>query len=120
FVENPDRIFVGMRGLLPELLPQGEQDMHLVHLKGKLGPVAVQFPGTRNNATSDSPGEQGPYPDRVEGKDYKWEHIINVFDSQGNLKEETNAVWRQYDALFRPQDIPATARGRVHKILISP
>ena len=120
FVENSDRIFVAMRGELPELLPQGEQDMQLVHLKGKLGPVAVQFPGTRNNATSDSPGEQGPYPDRVEGKDYKWEHIINVFDSQGNLKEETNAVWRQYDKLFRPQDIPATARGRVHKILISP
>jgi len=120
FVESADRIFVSMRGVLPELLPGQQQDLNLVHLKGKFGPVAVQFPGTRSNATSDSPGEQGPYPGRVEGKDYRWEHIINVYDSQGNLKEESNTVWKQWDSLFAPADIPATARGRVHKILISP
>ena len=120
FVESPDRIFVSMRGELPELLPQQQQDLTLVHLKGRLGPVAVQFPGTRSNATSDSPGEQGPYAGRTEGKDYRWEHIIQVYDSRGNLKEETNTVWRQWDPLFKPADIPATGRGRIHKILISP
>ncbi|OFW40058.1 MAG: hypothetical protein A3J28_05195 [Acidobacteria bacterium RIFCSPLOWO2_12_FULL_60_22] len=120
FVENSNRIFVAMRGELPELLPPPQQDLNLVQLKGRFGPVAVQYPGMRSNSTSDSPGEQGPYAGRVEGKDYRWEHIISVFDSQGNLKEETNAVWKQWDSLFKPADIPDTARGRVHKILISP
>lgn len=132
FVESPDRIFVCQRGELPELAP--EQDEVLVHMKGRSGPVAVQFRGKvtsdrarlfpgflhRENATSDSPGEAGPFYGRVAGKDYRWEHIIMVFDSQGNLKPETNTVWKKWDSLFRPRDLPRTARGRVHKIYISP
>ena len=116
FVQNSDRIFVGMRGELPVLLPPSEQDVTIGHLTGMFGPVAVEFPRTRANATSDSPGEWAPYPGRTEGKDFRWEHIITVYDSKGNVKE----AWTQWDSLFRPQDIPATARGRVHKILISP
>jgi NHL repeat len=136
FVESPDRIFVCQRGELPELLP--DQDQILVHMKGRFGPVAVEMRGrsrrpytpdvasmsaeshAHENATYDSPGEAGPYYGRVEGKDYRWEHIIMVFDSQGNLKEETNSVWKKWDSLFKPRNIPVTARGRVHKILISP
>jgi hypothetical protein len=114
FVESPNRIFVAMRGELPELLP--EQDENLVRLKGRFGPVAVAFPNVRQNRSADSPGEWRPYPGRVEGKDYRWEHVITVFDGQGNLIEE----WTQWDSLFKPADIPDTGRGRVHKILISP
>ena len=119
YVENSNRIFVGMRGLLPEL--GAEQAPNLVKFLGKNGkPVVAELPRERMNRSADSPGEWGPYPGRTEGVDYRWEHIINVFDSQGNLLPETDAVWRQWDSLFKPQDIPATARGRVHKILISP
>lgn len=136
FVESPDRIFVGQRGELPELLPN--QDEVLVHRRGRFGPVAVELKPRherpvntdianthaeswgRENATYDSPGEAGPYPGRVEGKDYRWEHIIMVFDSQGNLKPESNTVWKKWDSLFKPRDIPRTARGRVHKLYISP
>ena len=118
FVENSNRIFVAMRGELPELAPR--QDPVVVQLKTASGTAAVQLPNSRQNRSADSPGEAGPYPGRVEGKDYRWEHIIQVFDSQGNLKEETNSVWKQWDSLFKPADIPATGRGRVHKILISP
>jgi hypothetical protein len=114
FVQNSDRIFVGMRGELPELAPN--QKVPLVQFQGKFGPVIAEFPNSRLNRTSDSPGEWGPYPGREEGKDYRWRHIITVFDSQGNVKE----AWTQWDSLFKPADIPATARGRVHKILISP
>jgi hypothetical protein len=116
FVENANRIFVAQRGELPVLRPQSEQDINLVHLKGLMGPVAVQFPGRRDNATADSPGEAGPYAGRTEGKDYRWEHIINIYNSEGDLVE----AWTQWDSLFRPADIPTTARGRVHKIQISP
>jgi len=80
------------------------------------GPVKVQMQGGRTNASGDSPGEAGPYPDHVEGKDYRWDHIITVWNSQGDLVES----WTQWDDLFKPRDIPATGRGRVHKIFISP
>jgi hypothetical protein len=113
-VENANRIFVGMRGELPELLPQ--QDENVKQLKGLFGPVAVALPNVRQNRSADSPGEWRPYPGRVEGKDYRWEHVINTYDAQGNLVE----AWTQWDSLFKPADIPATGRGRVHKILISP
>jgi hypothetical protein len=114
FVQNPNRIFVAMRGELPELAPN--QKVNLVQFQGKFGPVVAEMPNSRLNRTSDSPGEAGPYAGRVEGKDYRWEHIITVYDSQGNVKE----AWTQWDSLFKPADIPATGRGRVHKILINP
>jgi hypothetical protein len=114
FVQNPNRIFVAMRGELPELGP--DQKLNLVQLQGKFGPVIAEFPNSRLNRTSDSPGEAGPYAGRVEGKDYRWKHIITVYDSQGNVKE----AWTQWDSLFKPADIPTTGRGRVHKILINP
>lgn len=114
FVQNPDRIFVAMRGELPELTPQ--QKLNLVQREGEFGPVIAEYPRTRMNRSADSPGEWGPYPGRVEGKDYRWKHIITVYDSQGNVKE----AWTQWDSLFKPADIPATGRGRVHKILINP
>ena len=114
FVENSNRIFLAMRGELPELV--AEQDLNVVKRQSKFGPVAVEFPRVRQNRSADSPGEQGPYPGRVEGKDYRWEHIINIMNSEGDLVE----AWTQWDSLFKPADIPATGRGRVHKILISP
>ena len=63
-----------------------------------------------------SPGEASDDYMGVDGKDYRWKHIITVYDSQGNVKE----AWTQWDSLFKPDDPNVLSQGRVHKILINP
>ena len=63
-----------------------------------------------------SPGEASDDYMGVEGKDYRWKHIITVYDSQGNVKE----AWTQWDSLFKPDNPNVFSQGRVHKILINP
>jgi DNA-binding beta-propeller fold protein YncE len=53
-----------------------------------------------------SPGEPNVPFQGIEGQDYRWEHLILVMDSQGNLVES----WTQWDKLIK----------RPHKVLISP
>ena len=58
----------------------------------------LQVPGTRDVRAERSvgpyasPGEASDDYMGVEGKDYRWKHIITVFDSQGNVKEAVDAV----------------------------
>jgi peptidylamidoglycolate lyase len=112
FAESPNRVFVLQRGELPALkrpmsiqLPQ-------------LGP-GIEFPIGRlpfRDATSASPpgalfGPDGKTPGNdldvgQPGKEYRWEHIVTVWDAQGNLIED----WTQWDKMFR----------RPHAIYISP
>ena len=120
FAQNPDRIFVAMRGELPDLTNLRSKVVELQTEDGLT--VHLQVPGRgmywRNASVGPfaSPGEATDQYQGVAGKDYQWEHIITVFDSQGNLKEE----WTQWDSLFKPDDPLVLAQGRVHKILISP
>ncbi len=121
FVESPNRIFLGMRGLLPELKTGGgfgSASQVITADLGSQGPVRLLFPvagGPVRNATVMSPGEVTDLSWAVEGKDYKWEHIITVLDAQGNRVED----WSQWDSLFKPRNLKR-AQGRVHKIRISP
>jgi len=121
FVESPNRIFLGMRGLLPELRARegfGEASEVITADLGTQGPVRLLLPVTGapvRNASVMSPGEVTDLSWSVEGKDYKWEHIITVLDADGNLLED----WSQWDALFKPRNMKR-AQGRVHKIRISP
>jgi hypothetical protein len=120
FAQNPDRIFVGMRGELPDLA--GFKSKTVVELQTAFGmPVHLPVPGPgyiREASTGSwaSPGEATDQYKGVADKDYKWEHIITVFDSKGNVKEE----WTQWDSLFKPDNPNVLSQGRVHKILISP
>lgn len=120
FAQNPDRIFVTMRGELPDVT-----DIKSVFAEAQtpLGmTVHLEVPGrgmyARNASVGRyaSPGEASDNYLGVEEKDYRWKHIITVFDSQGNVKE----AWTQWDSLFKPDNPNKLSQGRVHKILINP
>jgi peptidylamidoglycolate lyase len=113
FAESPNRVFVLQRGELPAI-PKRPQPIRLP----QLGP-SIEFPMFRlpmRDATSASPpgqmfGPDGKTPgdDTDVGKpglDWRWEHIVTVFNAQGDLIED----WTQWDRMFR----------RPHAIYISP
>jgi hypothetical protein len=120
FAQNPDRIFVAMRGELPDLAKAEKQYVDFVTAFGIH--THLQVPGIgmygRNASVGDyaSPGEATNTYKGTEGKDYQWKHVITVYDSEGNLKE----AWTQWDSLFKPDDANKLSQGRVHKIFISP
>src|SRR5450759_2327186 len=120
FVQNPDRIFVTMRGELPDLTNVKKKTVELETAFGMTARVEVPGRGmyARNASVGpySSPGEATDAYMGVEGKDYRWKHIITVFDSQGNVK----GAWTQWDSLFKPDNPNVLSQGRVHKILISP
>ena len=110
FPESPNRVFVLQRGELPQ--------MHKRPAPVKIAP-SIEFPIGRlpvRDATSASPpgslfGPDGKTPGNdldvgQPGVDYRWEHIVTVFDAEGNLIED----WTQWDKMFR----------RPHAIYISP
>jgi hypothetical protein len=120
FVQNPNRIFVGMRGYLPDITHLKTTTVEAQTEEGMT--VHFQIPGliqvARDASVGDyaSPGEVSNTYKGVKDKDYKWEHVITVYDSQGNVKE----AWSQWDSLFGRPDPRVLSQGRVHKILISP
>src|ERR1017187_2907159 len=120
FVQNPDRIFVTMRGELPDLKNVKSKTVELETAFGMTARVEVPGRGMYGRNASvgaySSPGEATDAYMGVEGKDYRWKHIITVLDSQGNVKE----AWTQWDALFKPANPNVLSQGRVHKILINP
>ena len=117
FAQNPDRIFVAMRGELPDLsnikptyvLAQTDYGLK-VHLQI---PIVGLYPRNASVGAYASPGEPTDSFKGEEGQDYRWKHIITVFDSKGNVKE----AWTQWDSLFKSDKF---SQGRVHKILINP
>ena len=99
FAQNPDRIFVAMRGELPDLANIRPQYAEIQTAFGLT--VHLQVPGRgmypRNASVGPyaSPGEASNDYRGADGKDYRWKHVITVFDNQGNLKED----WSQWDSL---------------------
>jgi hypothetical protein len=72
--------------------------------------LTIPMPGVppRNASVGpmSSPGEPHVKFKAQEGRDYRWQHLIFIVDSQGNLVDD----WSRWDSKFK----------RVHKILISP
>jgi hypothetical protein len=109
FAESPDRVFVLVRGELPNI-----ERPETVRLP-ELGP-SITFPISRmpwrDATTASLPAElEGPtrpqHSIRGElGVDVRWEHCILVFDREGNLIED----WTQWDEMLR----------RPHAVYISP
>jgi hypothetical protein len=102
FAETPNRVFILQRGELPNI----ERPKTV-----KLAP-SIEFPIGRlpwRDATSASPpgrlfAADGKSPgddlDAGEpGVDYRWSHIVNVVDANGNFLE--NDAWTQWDKMFR-------------------
>src|SRR6202049_1428448 len=120
FAQNPDRIFVVMRGELPDLTNAKKAYVELQTAFGMTAHIEVPGRGMygRNASVGPyaSPGEASDDYMGVDGKDYRWKHIITVYDGQGNVKE----AWTQWDSLFKPDHPNVLSQGRVHKILISP
>ena len=120
FAQNPDRIFVVMRGELPDLSNLTPRIIEVETDDGRM--VHLQVPGrgmyARNASVGPyaSPGEATDEFLGEEGIDYRWEHIIMVFDGEGNMIED----WTQWDSLFKPDDPKVLSQGRIHKIMISP
>ena len=120
FAQNPNRIFVAMRGELPDLSNLRRQIVELETEDGRT--VHLQVPGfgmyARNASVGPyaSPGEATDEYLGEDGVDYRWHHVIMVFDGEGNMLED----WTQWDSLFKPADPKVLSQGRVHKILISP
>lgn len=118
FAQNPDRIFIIQRGELRPLKPplpimqQLEEPREIFEAEGLHGTVRLSAPVVglpQRNASVDpiaSPGEPDVPFDGVEGKDYRWEHLVFVVDGEGKLIEE----WTQWDKIL----------VRPHKIRISP
>ena len=101
YAENPDRIWVAMRGELP--LPKGAAPWT---------PYAALNP-SRGNATGNSDGLSATCePVKTRGWERRFQHSIIVFDRQGNLVDE----WPHLDELF--SKLPC-GRGP-HQIKINP
>ena len=111
FAQNPDRVFVTMRGelrKLPEDIPAQVIEIE----DGAGGTIRLTAPVRRAPARNPSldpmgsPGEPHWPSIGEEGRDYRWEHVIFVVDREGEVAE-----WgAQWNSMFK----------RVHKIRISP
>lgn len=123
FPESPDRVIVLTKGELPAL-PSGRGAVQTTWLP-QLGPgirypVGIGVPLRESASATPScagrpyaPG-QPPNPNCAlltpsrgrPGVDWRWEHIVMVFDHNGNIVED----WSQYDNMW----------GRPHDVEISP
>ena len=109
FAESPDRVFVLVRGELPNI------ERPEPRLRPEIGP-SIAFPINRipwRDATSASLPAALDGPTRPQtsvrgelGVDVRWEHCILVFNREGELIES----WTQWDEMLR----------RPHAIYISP
>ena len=104
FAQNPDRIFVAMRGELPDLANTKKKYVDIETAFGIQTHLEVPGRGMygRNASVGDyaSPGEATDTYKGIEGQDYRWKHIITVYDSEGNVRE----AWTQWDSLFKPDN----------------
>jgi hypothetical protein len=101
YAENPDRIWLAMRGELP--LPEGAAPWT---------PYAALTP-SRGNSTGNGDGITATcQPETPRGWERRWEHSIIIVDREGNLVDE----WPHLDPMF--SQLPC-GRGP-HQIKISP
>jgi hypothetical protein len=122
FPESPDRVIVAQKGELP-VLPTGRGRGPQTTWLPQLGP-SMRFPvgigvplreaASATPSCGDLPRPTPPNPncaaldasDGRPGVDWRWEHLIVVFDRNGNMIED----WRQWDKIW----------GRPHDVEISP
>jgi sugar lactone lactonase YvrE len=104
FAESPNRVFLFMRGEIPNI----ERPKEVPY--PQVGP-SISFPVSqtpfRNASVGPvtSPGQPGPWLGKL-GVDARWEHCLLIMDANGNITD----TWTQYDSRWR----------RPHYVAISP
>ena len=101
YAQNPDRIFISMRGELPIIKPgdflniyDEAQNVEVPGLGegGRSIWLTIPQPGvpTRNASVGpmSSPGEPHVKFRAQEGRDYRWQHLIFIVNSQGDLVDD--------------------------------
>ena len=106
FVETPDRVIVAQKGELPVLpeVPRTWLPQLGAGIKFPVGggvPLRESSSATPSHGVGAEDGRNGR-----PGIDWRWEHVIVAFDSEGNMTED----WSQWDDMW----------GRPHDIEISP
>jgi hypothetical protein len=101
FPETPDRVLVAQKGELPVLPPR---TTWLCEIGPSLKfPVGPGVPVRETASATPSGGKAAP--DGSNGRpgiDWRWEHVIVVFDRNGKMVED----WSQWDSIWgRPHDI---------------
>ena len=110
FAESPNRVFVLQRGELPNIAKRPATIKVAPSIEFPIGRLPIRDatsaspPGRLFAADGKTPGDDLDAGEP--GKDWRWEHIVTVFDAQGNLIED----WTQWDKMFR----------RPHAVYISP
>ena len=111
FAENPDRVFVAMRGELPDLTGMKPEYAEIETRFGMTAHLHVPVWGLyARNTTVGAVRQPGRAPRTLHGRRRgrtTGGSTSSPSDGQGNLVE----AWTQWDSLFKPQDIPATGRG---------
>ena len=107
FPESPDRVFVTQKGELP-VLPTGRGTTWLPQIgPGIKFPVGGGVPLRETASATPSGGKaSADGSDGRPGVDWRWEHVIVVFDRNGKMIED----WSQWDRIW----------GRPHDVEISP
>jgi peptidylamidoglycolate lyase len=110
FAESPNRVFVLQRGELPTITKRPATIKVAPSIEFPIGRLPVRDattaspPGRLFAADGKTPGDDLDAGEP--GKDWRWEHIVTVFDAQGNMIED----WTQWDKMFR----------RPHSVFMSP
>ena len=109
FPESPDRVFVTQKGELPVLqLGRGTTWLPQIgpSIKFPVGgglPIRETASATPSSGRAAADGSNGR-----PGVDWRWEHVIVVFDRNGKMIDTEN--WAQWDKIW----------GRPHDVEISP
>jgi len=106
FIESPDRVIVTQKGELP-VLPTLQTTWLPQIGPGIKFPVGGNVPLRESSSATPSLGKAAPDgSDGRAGVDWRWEHVIVVFDRNGKMIED----WSQWDKIW----------GRPHDVEISP
>ena len=109
FPESPDRVYVTQKGELP-VLPARIPTTWLPQIGPSIKfPVGGNVPLRETAGATPSGGKAAADgSDGRAGVDWRWEHVIVVFDRAGKMIDEAN--WSQWDKIW----------GRPHDVEISP
>ena len=104
FPETPDRVLVTFKGELP-VLPggRGRGTTWLPQIGPSIKfPVGGGVPTREAASATPSFGKAVDESDGRPGVDWRWEHVIQVFDRNGKMIED----WSQWDRIWgRPHDV---------------